>query len=140
MNFGDISEKFSFFELSLDFKFSDDSISSFSHVLSTFPVQQKESEMPLITFQKTIDNISVDNLVTLLSLSANRICINLEGVDIKSIFKRSKYSLLLEMEDPNDPGYLNEKKFFVKILMKKNYQLISFLLKGNPNLMKIEFN
>ena len=75
LNFADVSSNlFCNISLSVDFKFTDDTISSFSHVLGTFPmVGAKERSMPKILFEETIDNISLQNLVTLLNLSANRV-------------------------------------------------------------------
>ena len=136
MNFADVSSNiFWNFNLSVEFKFTDDTISSFSHVLGTFPQQAKERNMPKITFEDTIDNISLENLESLLILSANRVSINLWKVDIKKIFLASNFHELLTTNDPNtlNPAV---KNFFSCLLLKKVYQLVDFLLDQNPSLMK----
>lgn len=124
----------------MEFKFTNDTISSFSNVLGTFPEQTNESKMPKITFDKTIDDIDLANLVSLLSLSDDRVVIDLRNVDLMRIFKSSEHKKLLVIKDPETLGEDDPDALFLYRLLKKRvYQLVYFLLKSNPALMKIKF-
>lgn len=93
--------------------------------------------MPLISFGETLNDISLENLETLLSLSADRVCVTLDQVSLEQIFDLSPYSKLRVIEEPNLHECRVERAYFVRLLKKQNYHLIDLLLSQNKNLMKV---
>jgi len=90
LNFADVSSTFKLFcipsfDISVKFNFTNDTISSLSNVLGTFPIQDSRMKMPLISFEQTIDNISLENLESLLTLSEGRVAINLYNVNLTKL-------------------------------------------------------
>lgn len=57
--------------------------------------------MPKIKFDNTINDISLENLESLLSLSDKRVVLDLHKVNLKKIFETGKHSDLLTVKDPD---------------------------------------
>lgn len=90
--------------------------------------------MPKISFDQTINDISLDNLESLLSLSDERVEIDLRCVNLRKIFETGKHTKLLTMRDPSELDE-EDRLYFYRLLEKKVYKLIGFLLETNKNLM-----
>lgn len=83
-------------------------------------MQDIEAKMPEISFEDTIDDISLDNLESLLYLSAGRVSINLHNVNLSKILSNSKFKNLLTEKDPMKLSK-DDKEFFYRLLKKKVY-------------------
>ena len=51
--------------------------------------------MPKIRFGHTIDNVSLENVENLLRVCQNKVVIDLDGTDLKTIMLKSKHSNLI---------------------------------------------
>ena len=79
----------------IEFQFTDDTLLSLSKTLATFPLKLNGKGMPIVRFGNTIDTVKLENLENLLRVCQDKIKIDLRGVDLKSIFMKSKHSDLL---------------------------------------------
>jgi len=86
----------------VEFVFSDDTILSLTKTLASFPPLEHEKDMPHIKFGHTVDNVSLENLESLLRVCKGKVLIDLQGTDLHKIFINSRHSNLLQATKVQD--------------------------------------
>lgn len=81
--------------MDIEFIFSDETLISLTKTLSTFPKIEDAKRRPTICFNHTINNVSLQNLESLLRVCSGKIEIDISGANLENIFKRSVYASLL---------------------------------------------
>jgi len=135
LDFANISSRVLCFDMQVEFNFSNDTLMALSKTLSSFPKIQNVKYMPVIKFGATVNNVSLENLQNLLRVCEGRVNIDLEGTDLKGIYKQSKYFKLLEYTDAKDMSQQDVDYLFDLKKSKLNL-LLSFVLLQNENLLK----
>lgn len=91
--------------------------------------------MPIIRFGHTINNVSLENLESLLRVCKGRILIDLEGTDLEIIYKKSKHGALLYTEDIKDLPE-DDRLYIFDLVKQKSFPLLTFILKHNEENLK----
>lgn len=122
--------------MQVDFMFTDTTIMALSKTLSAFPPLQDEKDMPVIKFGNTINQISLENLVNLLKVCRGRVLIDLEGVDMMTIFKNSRYNDLIQNKNVESLS-VNDRKYIFFLQESRLFQLLRFILANNEEIFKV---
>lgn len=69
--------------MQVEFVFTDDTLLSLTKTLAAFPPVVNEKEMPIIRFGHTVDQVSLENLESLLRICKGKVLIDLEGANLK---------------------------------------------------------
>lgn len=86
--------------------------------------------MPIIRFGHTANNVSLENLESLLRVCHGKILIDLQGTDLENIYKKSRHVALLENKDINNLSK-EDSAYIFDLLKSRLYQLLSFILSYN---------
>lgn len=91
--------------------------------------------MPIIRFGYTVDNVSLENLESLLRVCKGKILIDLHGTDLEAIYKKSRHAALLDTKDVKDLSH-EDNQYIFDLLKSKLYALLSFVLRYNQENLK----
>ena len=114
----------------VEFVFSDDTLLSLSKTLASFPPVEIVKSRPLIKFGQTIDNVSLENLESLLRVCEGKVTIDLNGTDLKKIFMSSRRANLITTSDVKSLSS-EDKQYLFDLYKQKSYQLLFFILNNN---------
>jgi hypothetical protein len=68
--------------------------------------------MPVIRFGHTINDVSLENLEAMLRVCKDKIIIDLDGTDIYTMFKNSRYHKLLECKNVEQLSEMDKNYMF----------------------------
>jgi hypothetical protein len=68
--------------MEVEFEFTDDTILSLTKTLAAFPPVSSEKEMPTIRFGHTVNQVSLENIESLLRICKGKVHIDLQGTNL----------------------------------------------------------
>lgn len=99
LDFQNIETRMFCFDMQVEFQFTNETILSLSKTIAAFPVLNNEKEMPLIRFGHTVNQVSLNSLENFLRVCLGKVKADLEGTDLKTIFKKSRHAALLDHQN-----------------------------------------
>ena len=143
LDFTNIHTNFCGSKVYVEFYFSDLTLGELAKTIGKMPVIYDKKKQATLIFGNTIDKVSLDSILNLARMSNQRIKLDLSGVDIDTIFRKShKYPDYhsLEFNDQSNDNVDHQKYYdlYVEMFLMQQVDLIEYMTRTNTSILNIQ--